>query len=91
MTGRKSAISRAEVMEDMILRLALATILAAGTTFAIDPPQNCPNPGQQQGRGQSQMKGKRTGPRDGSGPIHTPGTGGGTGAGNRGGQRGGRR
>ena len=68
-----------EFKKDMILRLTLAMILAAGASFAIDPPQNCPTPGQQQGKGQGQgqMKGKRSGPRDGSGPIHSPGTGGG--------------
>ncbi len=81
---------RQEVKQDMILRLTLAMILAAGASFAIDPPQNCPTPGQ--GQQQGQMKGKRGGPQDGSGPIHSPGTGGGAGAGNRGGgQRGGGR
>ena len=85
-----------EFKKAMILRLTIAMMLAAGASFAIDPPQNCPNPGQQQGKGQGQgqgqMKGKRSGPRDGSGPIHSPGTGGGSGAGNRGGgQRGGGR
>lgn len=75
----------------MMLRLALASIFVAGAMFAIDPPRNSNPPGQGQKNGQSQMKGKRGGPQDGSGPIHTPGTGGGSGAGNRGGQRGGRR
>jgi hypothetical protein len=79
-------------MKVMILRLVLATVLAAGAMFAIDPPQNTNPPGKGQGQGQRQMKGKRTGPQDGSGPIHSPGTGGGSGAGNRGGgQRGGGR
>lgn len=84
-------------MKAMILRLTLASIFVAGAMFAIDPPQNSNPPGQGQRNGQGQkngqgqMKGKRGGPQDGSGPIHTPGTGGGSGAGNRGGQRGGGR
>jgi hypothetical protein len=33
------------------------------------------------------QKGKKLGPQDGTGPIHTPGTGGGTGTGRRAGRR----
>jgi hypothetical protein len=60
--------------------LAAATMLFtfAGTTLAFDPPRN----GKGNGRIQEQRgNGAQTGPKDGSGPIHEPGTGGGTGRG----------
>jgi hypothetical protein len=56
-------------------------VLAAGATCA----QNGKGPrwqqGQQQGAGSGNGNGCRTGPQDGTGPIHQPGTGGGTGIG----------
>jgi hypothetical protein len=63
--------------------LAVATLILAfaGTSMAFDPPRNARN-GQQKQAQQAQTKGKRTGPQDGTGPIHTPGTGGGNGQGN---------
>lgn len=45
----------------------------------------CPNPNP--GPVAAKKAGKRTGPQDGSGPIHSPGTGGGTGKGQRGPRR----
>ena len=79
-------------MKRTALSLAMLLFLT-GSTFAFGPPadrgqarQNrCPNPADcpQPGQGQGQMKGKRTGPQDGSGPMHTPGTGGGNGSGAR--------
>lgn len=66
--------------------LFLATIFGATSigVYALDLPahvrtqaQNQQKQGQGQGQGQRQMK--KAGPRDGSGPIHAPGTGGGTG------------
>lgn len=67
------------------LALMLAMAVAA-------PAQNAPTPApgsgnQRHGQNGGVTKGKKTGPQDGSGPIHTPGTGGGTGAGNRKGRR----
>ncbi len=80
------------------INLALATLFltTAGSLFALDTPawaQNGNGQGkgrQGQGQGQGQkigQRGKRTGPQDGSGPIHSPGTGGGSGAGQRRGRR----
>ena len=62
--------------------LAIATMFLLGTSsaFAFDPPRSTQRGNGNQGRGNGQM----TGPRDGSGPIHQPGTGGGTGAGGNG-------
>ncbi len=60
-------------------------IMSAGLLPALNLPRNgkaaatCPQAGPQ--------KGKKLGPQDGTGPIHTPGTGGGTGAGRRAGRR----
>lgn len=66
------------------LSMTLALALAA-------PAQNYPTPqpgcNSQQGQRKGPSNGKKLGPQDGSGPIHTPGTGGGTGAGNRRGRR----
>lgn len=68
-------------MKRMILLAAFAVF-----TLAAVPAQTvvCPNPN---GSVYAGKKGKRTGPKDGSGPIHTPGTGGGTGKGQRGPRR----
>lgn len=60
--------------------LFLATIFGATSVgmYALDLPAHVQTQAQnQQGQGQRQMK--KAGPRDGSGPIHAPGTGGGTG------------
>jgi hypothetical protein len=87
-------------MKSKLITLAAAVALSAGMAFAIDTPPayrnasrnqqwqtcgNCDSTGAK--RGNADM-GKKTGPRDGSGPIHEPGTGGGNGGGQR---RGGRR
>ncbi len=69
--------------------LAMATLLftMTGAALAFDTPTWCQGTGRQQGQTGNQKKGKQLGPKDGSGPIHTPGTGGGTGAGQRRGRR----
>ncbi|MEJ5367751.1 MAG: hypothetical protein WHT08_05480 [Bryobacteraceae bacterium] len=62
-------------------------ILAAVTSFGSFAQAAPPSRG---GRGpvtEPGAKGKKTGPQDGSGPIHQPGTGGGTGKGQRGPRR----
>ena len=66
------------------LSMILAFALAAP---AQNPPTTCPNPDSQQGQRKGPSNGKKMGPQDGSGPIHTPGTGGGTGSGQRRGRR----
>jgi hypothetical protein len=71
--------------------LAIATLFLMTVGSLAVPAQNptCPNcpcptcPGPRQGNGQ----GKKLGPKDGSGPLHPPGTGGGTGAGQRRGRK----
>lgn len=73
-------------MKNTIITLALAA-LAATSVYAQAPAAPAAS-NQEQHKGQmKQQKGKRTGPMDGSGPIHTPGTGGGTGRGQRGPRR----
>lgn len=60
--------------------LFLATIFGATSlgVYALDLPSHVQTQAQsQQQQGQRQMK--KAGPRDGTGPIHAPGTGGGTG------------
>lgn len=69
---------------------ALAGMLLAGIALPIDLPPMYQNGGQGQGQGKKAKSQKKTGPQDGSGPIHTPGTGGGNGGGKQG-KRGGRR
>ncbi len=58
--------------------LIVATLLfsLAGTAFAFQPRYYRKGNTQTQG-----PKGRQTGPQDGTGPIHTPGTGGGAGTG----------
>ncbi len=76
------------------LTLATALLLTAGLGFGFPPQQKGKKGSQTQGQqmkkrdgtGPGAKLGKRTGPRDGSGPIHTPGTGGGNGGGRRGGR-----
>ncbi len=70
-------------MKKMLATIALATMSVAAT-YALNtlPPQ-----GQGQRQAQGKKQGKKLGPQDGSGPIHTPGTGGGTGKGQRGPRR----
>lgn len=66
-------------------RMTAVAALAVFTMTAL-PAQTvvCPNP---RGGSYAGKKGQRTGPKDGSGPIHSPGTGGGTGKGQRGPRR----
>lgn len=64
-----------------IATLAMMTVSAIATYAQNAPTTPAPTPGS------GQPRGKRLGPKDGSGPIHTPGTGGGTGAGQRRGRR----
>ncbi|MGQ9916773.1 MAG: hypothetical protein ACUVS7_05085 [Bryobacteraceae bacterium] len=68
-----------------MMRMILWAALAVFTLAAV-PAQTvvCSNPN---GSVYAGKKGKRTGPKDGSGPIHPPGTGGGTGKGQRGPRR----
>jgi hypothetical protein len=63
--------------------LSMASVYAQNTTF----PSRGSGNGQGQGQGKQGKQGKKMGPQDGSGPIHTPGTGGGTGRGQRGPRR----
>ena len=72
-------------MSRTIFALAAMFVTTAGLLPALNLPRynqtsaTCPQAGSQ--------RGKRLGPQDGTGPIHTPGTGGGTGAGRRAGRR----
>ncbi|MDX1978818.1 MAG: hypothetical protein SFV51_01015 [Bryobacteraceae bacterium] len=80
-----------------LITMAFAAALLTSSGFALDfgqgrgPNPDAPRTGDgaknqkgQKGKQQGQAKsGKRTGPQDGSGPIHTPGTGGGNGGGQR--------
>lgn len=67
-------------MKRMILTLMTAAMLltASGPILAQQAPAtpgpNCPTGGvpKRDGTGPGLKKGKRTGPQDGSGPIHTP-------------------
>jgi hypothetical protein len=76
---------RKETVEMKKRYLAVATLFLTSTalTFAFEPQRNGRNGNQSQQQQAGQQNGKRTGPQDGSGPIHTPGTGGCTGAGQR--------
>lgn len=65
----------------------LAAMFLAGYAWPIDLPVQYQNG---QGQGKKAKSQKKTGPQDGSGPIHNPGTGGGNGGGKQG-KRGGRR
>ncbi len=70
------------------IRTAVAALALMMGGAMVAPSQNTPpaNPGN--GPVQKQQKGgKKIGPRDGSGPIHTPGAGGGNGGGHRRGRR----
>ena len=87
-------------MRKRLTAFTAALFLTAGIGLAFDPPgrrsgaQNAPQgQGQpkeyrgQQGQGNMERGRHKTGPQDGSGPIHTPGTGGGRGGGQRAGRR----
>jgi hypothetical protein len=77
--GRKEASEMKKTLAMMIL----AAMTAIGSYAQSTPPFGPGNSGNpQQG-----AKGKKSGPQDGSGPIHQPGTGGGTGKGQRGPRR----
>jgi hypothetical protein len=76
-----------------LITTAFATALLATSGWALDfgqgrgPNPDTPRTGdgakQQKGKNEKAKSGKRAGPQDGSGPIHTPGTGGGNGGGQR--------
>lgn len=70
-------------MKKTIAMMILAALTAIGSYAQSTPPFAYGKGGAEQ-RG---VKGKKTGPQDGSGPIHQPGTGGGTGKGQRGPRR----
>jgi hypothetical protein len=70
------------------MKKSIVTLAAIGTMWAVaafgqTSPSRDPAPGQKF----EQRQGKKLGPQDGKGPIHTPGTGGGTGAGRRTGRK----
>lgn len=70
-------------MKKTLAMLVLAAVTSIGAYAQATPPFRG-------GKGATTApgaKGKRTGPKDGSGPIHQPGTGGGTGRGQRGPRR----
>lgn len=86
-------------MKKNFLTFTLLAVLSTTGLFAIDPPYARQNRGQGPNQPQpcasadcqhsqiGKRQGKKTGPQDGSGPIHQPGTGGGNGGGRRGGRR----
>ena len=88
-------------MRKRLMTITTAFLLTAGSGLAFDPPgngrgpQNAPQTqGQQQmehrgrqGNGNMEQARRKTGPQDGSGPIHNPGTGRGRGGGQRAGRR----
>ncbi len=67
-------------MKRMILTLATAVMLLAASSPALaqrapsTPCPNCPTGGipKQDGTGPGLKRGKRSGPQNGTGPIHTP-------------------
>lgn len=70
-------------MKKTLAMMILAAMTAIGAYAQSTPPFGPGN----SGKAQQGVKGKKTGPQDGSGPIHQPGTGGGTGKGQRGPRR----
>jgi len=70
-------------MKKTLAMLILAAVTSIGAYAQATPPFRGGN-GSTTAPG---AKGKKTGPQDGSGPIHQPGTGGGTGKGQRGPRR----
>ncbi len=70
------------ILSAFALMAALAVAAPAQTT-----PNPAPGNGSPRQERQGMNKGKKSGPQDGSGPIHQPGTGGGSGAGNRRGRK----
>ncbi len=72
-----------------IITLTAFWAVLAGAGFGFDTPYRTDafQSGTCNQSGKGARSGKKTGPQDGSGPIHTPGTGGGTGAGKRNGRR----
>ncbi len=70
-------------MKNSLLALAALFVMSASVMPAVSLPRfsgtTCPQAGARHG--------KKLGPQDGTGPIHTPGTGGGTGVGRRAGRR----
>ncbi|MGQ9917008.1 MAG: hypothetical protein ACUVS7_06300 [Bryobacteraceae bacterium] len=73
-------------MKKTLATVILAALTAAGV-FAQSTPPFQPGNGKGKGKVERGVKGKKSGPQDGSGPIHNPGTGGGTGRGQRGPRR----
>ena len=79
-------------MKKTFLTIAAIVMMLAGTSSGFDNPSSGNRNGRKQAgscdtSGSGARAGRRTGPQDGSGPIHTPGTGGGTGTGRRAGRR----
>lgn len=71
-------------MKKTLATMILATMFVGAASAQFNPPLRS---GSGNPVGQMGAKGKKQGPQDGSGPIHTPGTGGGTGKGQRGPRR----
>jgi hypothetical protein len=72
-------------MKKSILTVVAIAAMLAGAALAQSNPS--PNPHPAPGQKCEQRQGKKLGPQDGTGPIHTPGTGGGTGTGRRTGRK----
>lgn len=70
-------------MKKSLAMLILAAVTSLGAAAQSAPPFQ----GGQAGKSAPGARGKKTGPQDGTGPIHQPGTGGGTGRGQRGPRR----
>ena len=73
-------------MKKSIFTVTAIAAMVTGAAFAQMNPNPNPNPMQGQTTCE-QRQGKKLGPQDGTGPIHTPGTGGGTGTGRRAGRK----
>ena len=71
-------------MKKSILAVMAFLIVAGTAALAQSTQVPAPHP---QGPNAGQRDGRKTGPQDGSGPIHQPGTGGGSGQGRRAGRK----
>jgi len=74
-------------MKKISIAFATAALMIASTADASAQTYPPSGAGNGTGRQQQGQKGKRIGRKDGSGPLHTPGTGGGNGGGQRRGRR----
>lgn len=73
-------------MKKSIFTVTAIAVMMTGAAFA--RMNSNPNPNTIKGQQTyEQRHGKKLGPQDGTGPIHTPGTGGGTGTGRRAGRK----